>query len=271
MKPLDRVVLTDKLVSFEGRFIHLTDSASESEAVQKKLQSQIESGALIDSNASLRFLSDSFSAPTQEEQINANTSTEDNLQPPLTDIPSTPAAAGIERGGPSVDCLMDRSDESETGTSRTDGHWSILFAKMDRHMRLLQESLDEQKKIRKILQRAFPKNTTRTAPPDRPFEESSQEPINHNGKNLLKIGHRNMDAVRYTVFVARTLWSDDELSVARLYPQRSKRQALSPTRSEKLLKCIKTKYGLEEEDTRPCVAAVNQLCIDLANGRRKRK
>lgn len=134
----------------------------------------------------------------------------------------------------------------------------------------MQESFEEQRKIRKILQRAFLKNSPKNVP-ERPLEEGTHlEPVYHNDKNLMKIGKRNMDAARYAVCLARNLWTDGELSVARLFPQRSNRSPLSPMRSDKFMKCLKNKYGLEDKDARPCILAVNQLCIDLANGKRKR-
>ena len=84
------------------------------------------------------------------------------------------------------------------------------------------------------------------------------------------MGSKNLDPSQFGVFLARFLFTDDDIEKKMLHPKRSSsRPPLSPSRSKVFKEAITNRFGREAMDE--AVRAVNSLGNDLKKGRRKRK
>lgn len=138
--------------------------------------------------------------------------------------------------------------------------------------KLLASLNNEVTKVRKLLARFVTEKYKTGAAVETPaVENETQDPVLHNGLDLLKAGRRNFEMTHFALHIARILWTDAELMEKRLFPKSQNIPPLSPIRSEKFATCIKRKYRLDDEHIEPAVRAVNQLALDIKNGKRKRK
>ena len=239
IQPLMEVELTDRIVNFKGLFIAQSESKSEINAIQEKLQRHIDEGHHIDCDASLRFLNESFSVQTSKSE-------------PVPELKAGPSESNKSDIIRASNCDLDSSTFNETSdTNVASSSFDSLQLKLINKSivkchEVLKEVLKEQVTTRKILQRAFPKSP-KTIAPVCDIEEATVEPVLHNGTNLLKVGQRNADSIRYSLSLARELWTDQELAERRLYPKRNN-QSLSPDRSGKFRTCLFRRFGIEDEE-----------------------
>lgn len=140
---------------------------------------------------------------------------------------------------------------------------------------LLKQQLEESVKTRKLLAKLLQSSKKETTNEnERPVVPA--DPVIYEGTNLLNLGARNMDSRRYSITLARHLWTDDELKGKMLFPRKvNSRAGLSPVRSELFLKSLKCRYHYNsdnEEEIKSAISAVNQLTSDVTRGKRlKRK
>ena len=270
IKPLTEVCLTDKLVTFSGMFISQSESETEANTIQKRLQHYIDSGKCIDADASLAFLNDSFSSEDRADNGRDATVTDSSLP----DVPVPGCSTGtIDIDGSSVEKCGKNETTREHEQGITNTLMRALMKKMDTRERILNAILNEQIKTRKVLQKAFPKKTNSGVCRETgDANNQSYESVMFNDKDLVGVGPRNLDVSRYSLRIARIMWDDEELTAGRLFPKRSNGiTPLSPGRSATFKKAVISRFNLDDEDdVLPGVAAVNQLCIDLNAGKRRR-
>ena len=136
---------------------------------------------------------------------------------------------------------------------------------------LFRKQLEESVKTRKLLTKLLNSKTNSTDITDA-ANFTNIEPVIYEGKNLATLGERNLDPARYSVTLARQLWTDDEMKNKMLFPQKiNSRESLSPNRSELFLKALKSRFNFHHEnqdEIKSAVGAVNQLTSDISRGKR---
>ena len=137
---------------------------------------------------------------------------------------------------------------------------------LDEQVQLLRRIAEGQDIIVKELKK-LRKNLKEDTSPARNLQPSS---VFHNGVDLVKLGHNNMDSSRYAVKLGRALFTDDELTSNMLYPKRSTgRPPLSPDRSVLFKRAFLERFP-DSEDLEVGINAVNYLGLDLKKGKRRR-
>ena len=143
---------------------------------------------------------------------------------------------------------------------------SILVENQKNTNKLLTNICSEVTKSRKLLSKfvtaKYGTKSTCTEGSSNSICNATAEPVMHEGKDLLKEGRRNFEITHYalhTLHIARTLWTDEELTKKRLLPKSHSVTPLSPNRTDKFVTSVKRRFSLESnEEMEPVLRPVNQ-------------
>lgn len=255
VSPLDEFVLKDRMFEFPVLYLCHSSNKKEIEIKESKLTHFIDSGKHLNKESSLRFLESSF---CQDKSVE-NVSVLDESQSSTT----SPVPTSSKRPQDPINELMAAQCVSTKLTK--------LCQLTEENNNLLKDSIKEQIKFRKLMQRHFPPNPQRVIQEER---EDTKEPVLFNGQNLVTLGSKNLDKSNFALVLARRLWSDDELKTYRLLPKRSKtgRPEFSPTKTQLFINASCNRFNIEpdSEELTMMARAVNQLGNDLVKDKRKR-
>lgn len=268
--PLTEIELRDRFSSFPALYVQHSSSKDEIDVTQVRLQRFIDSGKLINKESSLKFLQESF----HEECSSQETSIVESSPPSPINV--TQADISDNPNNESDELSEDLPQPSNFDIMLSNRKLSTIIENQNRSFKTLTSLSTELSKCRKILSRAFSKKYTAEVKTTIDIAaqsciETDRPKVLYMGKDLVSEGRRNLELTHYSLRIARILWNDDELLEMRLLPKSNSVLPLSPGRTELFLKAIRARFNITDDDElEPAIRAVNQLCIDLKRGRRKR-
>lgn len=242
---------------FQAKVLMKSSNEKDLEIYQRRLTKTLDDKK-IPFDSSFAFLDTSVN---QSEAVSSDLSTDAPYEPPVD--PETESV--INESIASILSENENSKRELTGSGSDEPTNLLILQELQKISKLLKDQcvnhsaiLKEMRSIRKRMQKPSIEAVADVAP------------VFFQDVDVASMGSKNLDPSQFGVFLARFLFTDDDIEKKMLYPKRSSsRPPLSPSRSKVFKEAITNRFGREAMDE--AVRAVNSLGNDLKKGRRKRK